>query len=146
MDAASSCADASQRCAIRPILAGNRTALRPAAGKDGHVPRTVLIVDDHDANERVGAQGESGAHGLRVCHLEFDRSLRHREVIRPLRLSEAGLGGLAQRPDPEVLGAGELLAVPVLRALGSCQREAEGVDVELAGLRRIGCDDREAQW
>src|SRR6266480_3542637 len=36
-----------QRCAIRPFLAENRTAFGRVAGEDGHVPRTVLIVDDH---------------------------------------------------------------------------------------------------
>jgi hypothetical protein len=59
------------------------------------------------------------------------------------RALEAGLGGLTKRPDREVPGAGELLAVPVLRALGSRQREAERVDLELAALRRIGGDDRD---
>jgi len=85
----------------------------------------------------------SGAHGLRICQLELDRRLRHRQMSRPLGLPEAGLGGLTKRPDREVPGAGELLGVPVLRALGSRQREAERVDIELAALRRIGRDDRD---
>jgi DNA-binding NarL/FixJ family response regulator len=45
--AASRAGGAPQRCAIRPFLAENRTLLRSHAGQDGHVPRTVLIVDDH---------------------------------------------------------------------------------------------------
>ena len=85
----------------------------------------------------------SRAHRLRIGQLELDRRLRHRKMGRPLGLLEAGLGGLAQRPDPEVPGAGERLAVPVLRALASRQREAERVDIELAALRRIGGDDRD---
>jgi hypothetical protein len=62
-------------------------------------------------------------------------------IVGPGRLPEAGLGGFAQWPDREVLGAGELLGVPVVRALAGDEREAEGLDVEPAGVCCIRSDD-----
>jgi hypothetical protein len=37
-----------------------------------------------------------------VSDLELDADLRNRQVLGPLVPAETGLGGLAQRPDPEV--------------------------------------------
>ena len=64
---------------MRPFLAENRTAFGRVAGEDGHVPRTVLIVDDHagfrrrarraleaDGYEVVG-EASNGAAGIEAA-------------------------------------------------------------------------------
>jgi DNA-binding NarL/FixJ family response regulator len=56
---------AAERCVIRPFLAENRTVMRRAAGQDGVVARTVLIVDDH-AGFRRRARRALEADGYKV--------------------------------------------------------------------------------
>ena len=77
------------------------------------------------------------------------RNTRERKSCERLQSSdcrgaEARLRGLGQRPDAEVLAAGDLLAVPVLPLLARSERKAEGLDVERAALRRVGGDHGES--
>src|SRR6266702_7075002 len=62
----------------------------------------------------------------------------------PLRGAEARLRRLRERPDTEVLAAGDAPAGVVAIAL-ALQREAERIDEQLAALRRVGGDDRHAR-
>ena len=64
---------------------------------------------------------------------------------RPFVGPEAGPGGLAQRPDAEVLGALDPVAVEVVVVGGALQGKAESVDVQLATPRGIGSDDSDAR-
>jgi hypothetical protein len=54
-----------------------------------------------------------------IGDVELDADLRYRSLCGPLVGSEARLSGLRERPDPERLAAGDLLAVviPVTLAL-----------------------------
>jgi len=61
-----------------------------------------------------------------------------------VRRPEARLGGLGQRPDPERLATGDLLAVVIVAAL-ALQRQPRGVDVQLATGGRIGRDHRDGR-
>src|SRR2546429_2626663 len=85
-----------------------------------------------------------GGNGVGVGDLELEADLRQRAIGRPLAGPEAGPGGLAQRPDAEVLGALDLLAVEVVIVGGALQRKAEGVDVQLATPWGIGGDHSDA--
>jgi|SRR5579875_1580094 len=58
-----------------------------------------------------------GVDRVGVRDVKLDADLRHRPLARPFRRSEASLGGLRQRSDPEGLAAGDLLTVEVLGAL-----------------------------
>ena len=61
-------------------------------------------------------------HLLGIGDLELDAGLRDRSVGGPLIAVEARPRGLPQRPDAEVLGSGDLLAVQVVVALGGSKR------------------------
>ena len=86
----------------------------------------------------------SRCHRVGVLDLELDAGLRDGQLCRPRRRAEARLRGLGQRPDPEMLAAGDLLAVPVLAVFTRTERKAKGLNVELAALRRVGRDHGEA--
>src|SRR5439155_23301774 len=86
----------------------------------------------------------SRCHRVGVLDLELDAGLRDGQLCRPRRRAEARLRGLGQRPDAEVLAAGDLLAVPVLPVLTRTEREAKGLNVELAALRRVVRDRADA--
>jgi hypothetical protein len=66
-------------------------------------------VDKLDAGplELVGG----GRDELRTLHVELDTRLRACAVDRPVAGAEAGLGRLRKRPDAEVPGSRDLLAV-----------------------------------
>jgi hypothetical protein len=87
-------------------------------------------VQEHKASlfELVGTGADRG----RVGDLELDRRLRDGMIVGPGRLAEAGLSGFCEWPDTEVLGAGDMLARPVVAPLARREREPQGVDVELA--------------
>lgn len=79
-----------------------------------------------------------------IRHFELDRGLRPGPVSRPLRLSQAGLGGFGERPDAEVLGARHALGMPIIGVPGGRERKSERIDVELAAFCRVGGDDRDS--
>ena len=65
--------------------------------------------------------------GIRVRHLELDRRLRNHPAGGPPRRAEARLRRLRERPQAEVLAAGDAPAGVVAIAL-ALQRKAEGID------------------
>ena len=67
-----------------------------------------------------------------VRHLKLDRCLRDHPVGGPLRYAEARLGRLRERPHAEVVAATDAPAGVGAIAL-PFQREAEGIDEQLAG-------------
>ena len=72
--------------------------------------------------------------------VELDPRLRRRNVGRPLRRAEGGLGGLRERPHREGLHAVEVVVGEVARR-GLVEGDAEAVAPE--GMGRIGlADDR----
>ena len=88
----------------------------------------------------VGRRGDTRF----VGHLEFEAGVRDRPIRRPDRRAKACLRGLRQRPDTEMLAALDALAEIVLVAFVPLERQPESVDEELAALRRVGSDDRDA--
>ena len=72
------------------------------------------------------------------------RCLGDHPVGGPRRRAEARLGRLRERPHAEVLAAGDVLTGVVLIGFVLRQRQAEGVDEQLATLRRVSGDDRHA--
>ena len=71
--------------------------------------------------------------------IKLDADLRYWPLCRPLLDSEARPSGLAERPDPERLAAGDLLAVMIAVTL-ALQRETQRLGIQPAAADRIGSD------
>jgi hypothetical protein len=80
-----------------------------------------------------------------VLDLELDRCLGDHPAGRPRRGAKARLGCLRERPHAEVLAAGDAFTGVVLIGVVLLQRQAEGVNEQLAALRRVSGDDRHAR-
>ena len=75
--------------------------------------------------------------GLDVRYLELDRDLGYGNVFGPLAGSEARLGGIGKRPDPQVLRPLESVHGDVV-TLDHGKRETQRVFVEGPACRRVG--------
>src|SRR5207248_2214455 len=82
--------------------------------------------------------------GFGALDVELHARLRPHAVIRPVARAEAGLCRLPQRPDAEVIGPVNLLAVQVLAVVARCQGKAEFLDEELARGVDVGADHGKA--
>ncbi|MFE7168393.1 hypothetical protein [Streptomyces sp. NPDC057616] len=98
----------------------------------------------HQVEARALKLGTGGRDGFRAGHLELDRRLRDHQVGGPLSGAEACFGGLRERPETEVLAAGDAAAGVVAVAL-PLQGQPESVDEQLATRGRIGDDNRHAR-
>src|SRR3954447_15549419 len=100
------------------------------------------VVDELEA--RVAKFGRRARDRRYIGHLELDRRLRHGHIFRPRGLPEARLRRLGERPDTEVPGAADLLAVEVVAGRARLERQPQRVDVETAARGRVGRNDGEA--
>src|SRR6478609_5962684 len=86
------------------------------------------LVQKREAASRQLGRGR--ADSVWIGHLELDTRLRRDPVGWPLRRTEAGFGGLGERPDSEMPAARDLLAVVVVVTFAVGQRQPERLDVQ----------------
>ena len=86
-----------------------------------------------------------GLDRVEALYFKLDARLRHGPALRPVGRAEAGVRGLSQRPDSEVLAARDLLAVEVVVAFAGFKRKPERVDIELAAFGCVGRNDSHAR-
>jgi len=101
---------------------------------DGLAPRLGARRTEQSHASRVP---EPLRYRVRAFHFELDADPRDGDALGPRCRPEARLGGLRQRPDTEVLAAGNLLAGEVV-PIEPLERQPQRVDVELPARRGSG--------
>jgi len=82
--------------------------------------------------------GRSGS----VRNLELDTSLRYRNILRPVRGTDAGGSSFGERPETEMLRALEPVGVLVVAAPASLERQTERIFVERSRCLGVADDRR----
>src|SRR6056297_210813 len=116
----------------------DQQTLGPGKARDGLAPRLGLGAVDQALALRLELGRRLGDGGL-VRHLELDRGLRDGIGVGPVVRPEAGVRRHRQRPDAQVLHAGERVAGQVLAL--ALERQTEEITIEGGALLRVR-DDR----